>query len=171
MWPCQNIFHIQVLVMHSFATPPIKLKLGQQIGGGLLIANCLDQSLWRANEKHWVAVRSHLLHSFLQVHSTSAAFTSHGNLRNYADPKPFSLAKPACVGFSSSNFTVQDHIPMPSRQSRSSKMSCIWYTVLWMSDGKQQLDLSLDGWTSKYCKCTTSLFSKFVQWLLHAIKK
>jgi hypothetical protein len=33
------------LVIYSFATPPIKLKLGQQIGGGLLIANHLDQSL------------------------------------------------------------------------------------------------------------------------------
>jgi len=27
------------LVLYFFATPPIKLKLGQQIGGGLLIAN------------------------------------------------------------------------------------------------------------------------------------
>jgi hypothetical protein len=33
--------------------------------------------------------RPFLLHSFLQVHSTSASFTSHGNLCNYADPKPF----------------------------------------------------------------------------------
>jgi hypothetical protein len=33
------------LVMYSFGTPPIKLKLGQQIGGGLLITNHLDQSL------------------------------------------------------------------------------------------------------------------------------
>jgi hypothetical protein len=33
------------LVMYSFATPLIKLKRGQQIGGGLLIANHLDQSL------------------------------------------------------------------------------------------------------------------------------
>ncbi len=33
------------LVIYIFATPPIKLKLGQQIGGGLLIANHLDQSL------------------------------------------------------------------------------------------------------------------------------
>jgi hypothetical protein len=30
------------LVMYSFVTPPIKLKLGQQIGGGLLIVNHLD---------------------------------------------------------------------------------------------------------------------------------
>jgi len=33
------------LVMYSFATPPIKLKRGQQIGGELLITNHLDQSL------------------------------------------------------------------------------------------------------------------------------
>jgi len=31
--------------MYSFATPPIKLKLGQQKGAGLLIANHQDQSL------------------------------------------------------------------------------------------------------------------------------
>jgi hypothetical protein len=33
------------LVMYSFATPPIKLKLVEQIGGGLAIANRLDQPL------------------------------------------------------------------------------------------------------------------------------
>jgi hypothetical protein len=33
------------LVMYSFATPAIKLKLGQEIDGGLLITNHLDQSL------------------------------------------------------------------------------------------------------------------------------
>ncbi len=39
------------LVMYSFATPPIKPKLGQKIGGRLLIANHLNQSLWWANQK------------------------------------------------------------------------------------------------------------------------
>jgi hypothetical protein len=33
------------LVIYWFATPPGKLKLGQPIGGGLLIANHVDQSL------------------------------------------------------------------------------------------------------------------------------
>jgi len=41
-------------------------------------------------------------------------FASHGNVRNYAEPKPFSGAKRAQVGFSSSDFTVQIHIPIPS---------------------------------------------------------
>jgi hypothetical protein len=40
----------------------------------------------------------------------AARFISHGNLRNYAEAKLFSWAKLAFVGFSSSNFTVQDHI-------------------------------------------------------------
>jgi len=65
-------------------------SLVEQIGGGLLIANHLDQSLWWANQKHWVAIRSYLLHSFLQVHRAAAApFTSHGNLHNYAEPNHF----------------------------------------------------------------------------------
>jgi len=64
MWTCKNIFHIQVELFTVFATPPINLNLGQQIDWGLLVANHLDQSLWWANEKHWAAVRSHVLHSF-----------------------------------------------------------------------------------------------------------
>jgi hypothetical protein len=69
MWPWENDFHILV------ATPPIKLKLRQQIGGGLLIANHLDESLWWANQKHGVGGGSYLV---------------HGNICNYAEPKPFS---------------------------------------------------------------------------------
>jgi len=41
----QKYFSHPRLVVYFFATPPIKLKLGQQIGGELLIANHLDQSL------------------------------------------------------------------------------------------------------------------------------
>jgi hypothetical protein len=64
----KNIFHIQVFsYILFFATPLVKLKLGQQI------ANHVHQLLWSTNQKHWVAVRSYLLHSFLQVHSS---FTS-----------------------------------------------------------------------------------------------
>jgi hypothetical protein len=59
MWPSGKYFSHPSLVMYSFATPPIKLKLGQQMSGGLLIANHLDQSLQCANQKHWEAVRSY----------------------------------------------------------------------------------------------------------------
>jgi hypothetical protein len=49
---CKNIFHIQVLVTNFFfPTPPIKLKLGLQIGGRLLIATQLDQSNHLVNQK------------------------------------------------------------------------------------------------------------------------
>ncbi len=91
------------LVVYSLATPPIKLKLGQQIGGGLLIANHLDRSLSWANNKHWAPVRWYLLHSSLQVHSAAAPLMlSHNNF-----PEPI---WPAYRGSSSSNFTVQDRI-------------------------------------------------------------
>jgi hypothetical protein len=63
------------------------------------------------SETHfWAPVRSYLLHSFLQVHTCAAPFTSHGNQRSYAEPKPFSWPKLAYVGFSSSNFNVQNRI-------------------------------------------------------------
>jgi len=106
MWPCKIIFLHLSLVIYFFATPSIKLKQGQQIGGGLLIANHLDQSLWWA-----AAVTSYLLHSSLQVHTAAVPFTNHSSVRSYAEPKPFSWAKPAYIRFSSSNCTLQDHMP------------------------------------------------------------
>jgi len=51
MWPCKNISYIQVLIIYFSPTPPIKLKLGLQIGGRLLIATHLDQSNYRTNQK------------------------------------------------------------------------------------------------------------------------
>jgi hypothetical protein len=45
MFTLQKDFHIQVLLIYFFTTPPIKLKLGLQIGWGVLIANHLDESL------------------------------------------------------------------------------------------------------------------------------
>jgi hypothetical protein len=41
----QKYFSHPSLVIYFFATPPIEMKLGQQIGEGLLRANHLDQSL------------------------------------------------------------------------------------------------------------------------------
>jgi hypothetical protein len=93
-----------------FATPPIKLKLGQQIGGGLLIANHMNQSLRWASQKESAGVRSYLIHSFLHVNTLAAPCTSHLKLCNNAEPKPYSWTKPAHFDFSASNFTVQDHI-------------------------------------------------------------
>jgi hypothetical protein len=56
MGPCKNQFSGPSLVIYFFATPPIKMNLGRQIGCGLLIANHLDQLLWCFNEKHLWAV-------------------------------------------------------------------------------------------------------------------
>jgi len=102
MWRWKNIiFHIQVLVLYFFATPPIKPKLGQQIGRGeLLIANHLDQSLW------WMGQLETLISSqitFITLFSVGAQnccafYESHCKLLyNYAEPKPFCWAKLAHV--------------------------------------------------------------------------
>jgi hypothetical protein len=48
----QKYFSNPNLVIFSFPTPFMKLKLRLQIGGRLLMANHLDQSLWLTNEKH-----------------------------------------------------------------------------------------------------------------------
>jgi hypothetical protein len=55
-------------------TPSIQLKLEPQIGGRLLIANHLDQSLWLVDEKQGAAVRSYLLHSSLASVRLCCAF-------------------------------------------------------------------------------------------------
>jgi hypothetical protein len=63
---------------------------------------------WRiiamGQSEHGAAVRSYLLHYF------AAPFRSHHKQYTYAEPKPFPWAKPAHFDFSSSNFTLQDHI-------------------------------------------------------------
>jgi len=41
----QNYFSHPSLVIHFFSTPLMKLKRGQLRGGGLLLANHLDQSV------------------------------------------------------------------------------------------------------------------------------
>ncbi len=61
----RNYFSHPSLVMYSFQYLNskeyiTKLKLRQQIGGGLLIANHLDQPLWYANQTHWASVRSYV---------------------------------------------------------------------------------------------------------------
>jgi hypothetical protein len=56
MWPWKNVSHIPVLV----PIQPIKLKLGLQIGGRLLIATHLDQSNYVDNHKPGVVNKYNL---------------------------------------------------------------------------------------------------------------
>ncbi len=94
-----------------FCNPTYETETGtQQIGRGTSNSKPPGPIITMAQSEHWASVRSYLLHSsFLQVHSAAVSFTSHPEPCNYADPKPFSWAKPAHFGFSSSNFTLQDH--------------------------------------------------------------
>ncbi len=65
------------LVIYSFFNPTHKSETGTVNRCGITVANHLHQSIWWANQKHWAAVRSYLLHSFLQVHNVAAPFTFH----------------------------------------------------------------------------------------------
>jgi hypothetical protein len=80
-WCSKNIFFTSKFNYLLFSNLTHKTETGQQIGEGLLIANHLDQLLRWADQKHSAAVKSYLLHSFLQVHSIDVPFTSH---RKYA---------------------------------------------------------------------------------------
>jgi len=77
--------------MYSFATPPIKLKLGQQIGGG--------QTTWTNHYDGPIRnTEQQLDHNyytlFLQVHSAAAAAcTSHGNLIQLCSAKTIFLSQ------------------------------------------------------------------------------
>ncbi len=77
---------------------------------GLLISNYLDQSLWSTNQKYWAAVRSNLLHSFLEVHNCVETFTSHSKLHEFGVEKPISWAKPAHFHFLTVHFIVWSDI-------------------------------------------------------------
>jgi hypothetical protein len=74
MWPCKKISHIQVEFFFPFLILPIKPKLGLQIGGRLLIATHLDQTICLTNQNQGAAVRSYLLNSFLAGVSLCCAF-------------------------------------------------------------------------------------------------
>jgi hypothetical protein len=95
--------------MYSFPTPPKQLKPGQQIGEGLLIANHLDQSLWCANQKHWVAVRSYSLHFFFRCKALLNHLPATGNLHHNAVTKPFSWAKPHVLDFLHLIYYAESH--------------------------------------------------------------
>jgi hypothetical protein len=117
------------LVIYFFSTPPIKLKLGQQICGGLLRANHLEQLLWWATQTHWAAIRSHLLHFLRQVHGVATPFTSHHNLSNFAEVKPFFWS--SHFNFSSSNCIVQDHTMSTLRDALSSSKKAKNQILFW----------------------------------------
>jgi len=80
MWPCKNISHIQVLVTFFFPTPPIKLKLGLQTGGSLLIATHLDQSNYLANQKQTINRYGLTVPGLLQGSEKCAFFQVHSNM-------------------------------------------------------------------------------------------
>jgi hypothetical protein len=111
IWACK-IFLISKLSYLLFCNPTHQTEAGTvQIGGKLLIANHLDQSLWLANQKQEAAVISHLSHSSLASDQLCCAFYQRPtNWAKYVGEKPISWAKPAYVDFVSLDFNLQGNI-------------------------------------------------------------
>ncbi len=82
-------------VSEGHGHPLVKLKVGERKGRKLLIASHLDQSVMMdQSENTELQSDPYLLHSFF---SAGAQFccalynqSHHGNVWNYAEPKPFS---------------------------------------------------------------------------------
>jgi hypothetical protein len=107
----QKYFSHLSIVLFTFLEPhPYYWNSDSKQVGRLLIANHLDQSLWWVNQKHWEAVRSYFLHTFLQVHIVAAPFTAIANCAIMLRQNYFPEPNRPYVHFSSSNSTVLDHI-------------------------------------------------------------
>jgi hypothetical protein len=72
LWPCKIIS--RVLITNFFPTPPIKLKLGLQVGSRLLISTHLDQSNYLTNRKQG-AVNKYELDCLCSSSSLPGGFT------------------------------------------------------------------------------------------------
>ncbi len=104
----QKYFSHASLVLYFFPTPPIKLKLGLQIGGRLLIATHLDQSNYLANQQ--------------QVLGFAMPFTTRSTEYKIAGPKPFAEPNQHAFDFSSSNFNLWGHILSTDRVALTERM-------------------------------------------------
>jgi hypothetical protein len=113
IWLYKNYFSTSKFSYLLFCNPIHKTETGTAKIGGESTNN---KTTWTnhydsLNQRHWAAVRSYSLHSFQQVQNRTP-FTSHSKqtVQLCWAKTIFTWAKPACFDFSSSNFTVQDHI-------------------------------------------------------------
>ncbi len=144
------------IVLYSLAIPPLKLKLGQQIGEGLLIANHLDESLWWANQKHWAAVRSYFLHSFLQVKRCCCTFHQSQLHVQECKAKTIFLSQTDIHWIFFIEFYSADHIPSTAgdalRRTRDPPQARTKGRVLNLCKSAfpaKSRDHTIDGWTMK----------------------
>ncbi len=99
-----QVFFTSKFSYFLFYNPIVKLKLGQQIGGELLIANHLDQSLWWGQSE--TLSSSPIIIPTLFSASAQCFCAFHQPLQILQ----LCWAKPACFDCSWSNFTAQAHI-------------------------------------------------------------
>jgi hypothetical protein len=109
--PVKIYFTSKFKVMYSCATPPIKVKVGQQIGGETTNSKPLGRIIMMGQSETLSssAQLDHIYYTLFWRYTALLRPYQASALRAlYTDPKPFSWAKPAYFGFSSSNSTLQD---------------------------------------------------------------
>jgi hypothetical protein len=93
-----SLWLLKIYISHPslvpFCNPNNKTETGRANRWGTTNSKPPGSIIMMGQSETWAVVRSYLLHSFLLVHSAATPFTSHGNVRTYAEPKPFSWAKP-----------------------------------------------------------------------------
>jgi hypothetical protein len=85
----QKYFSHPNLLVYFFATPPIKLKLGQEIGGGSHNSKPPEPIIMLGQ---WETLSGSQItfNTLFSAGSFAMPFTSHRKLCNYTEPKPFS---------------------------------------------------------------------------------
>jgi hypothetical protein len=78
------------LVIDSFASPPVSLKRGQQIGGRTTNSKSPGLFVMIGQSETLSSNQIILVTLFSAGASTAALFTSNGNMCNYMEPKPCS---------------------------------------------------------------------------------
>jgi hypothetical protein len=116
-WALEALLLTKTFIKSKFSYLPFFLNSSAKVKWGgllrhrrLLIANHLDESLQKANQKH-EQQSDHIYYTLLcQVLCFAACTSLLSKSCKNAKPKPFLWAKPAWFDLSSSNFNLQGHI-------------------------------------------------------------
>jgi hypothetical protein len=123
----QKYFSHPSLVIYLFATPPMNLKLGQQIRGGTTNSKPPGPIIMMGRSE--TVTSSQIIFITLFSAGAHCCCTFHratANCRIMVSQNPFPWAKPRYFDFSSLDFSVQDHILSTSGDALRARWEAGW---------------------------------------------